>query len=121
MSLTGVAERSPTGQHACVTEPLNSFDSDRHFQLWRYTVSHSQLVLRATRDEAHPTRVEVLFKGVDSVDLPTSFDGLHVTRHGTRFVAEGSGWNGTIAALAMFAVEDEREYYEPSSLFVGDS
>jgi hypothetical protein len=59
-------------------------------------------------------------RGVDRIDLPTSFDGLHVTRDRARFVAEGSGWSGSVAALAMFAVEDDGGYNEPNSPFVGD-
>ena len=99
-------------------EALESFVSDRHFQLWRYTVSHSQLLLRSTRDNDHDTRVEVLFKGVRRVDLPTSFDGLTVRRDGSGFVAKGHGWAGSIVALAMFTIEDKGEYSEPSALFI---
>jgi hypothetical protein len=80
-------------------------------------VSHSQLLLRSNRDDNHPTRVEV-FKGVEGLDIPSAFDGLHVRRDGDRFSLRGTGWVGSVAALAMFAVEDDGEYSAPSSLFL---
>jgi len=101
-------------------EPLDSFTSDRHFQLWRYTVGHGQLLLRSNPDAVRATRVEVLFKGVDRVDLPTSFDGLTVERDGRRFDLRGQEWRGSITAIAMFSIEDEGTYADPSPLYVGE-
>ena len=97
---------------------LETFDSDRYFQVWHFTVSHTQLLLRSNRDDNHPTRVEVLFKGVQRLDIPSSFDGLHVRRDRGRYALGGRGWVGSVFALAMFAVEDEGEYSTPSSLFI---
>ena len=71
-----------------------------------------------TRDEAHRTRLDVLFKGVDRIDLPALFDGLYVKREGRTFVAHGPGWSGSISGLVMFAAEDECEFHEPSQLFI---
>ncbi|HEX6685287.1 MAG TPA: hypothetical protein VF062_21025 [Candidatus Limnocylindrales bacterium] len=39
------------------------FRSDRQFQIWAYTTSHGQLLLRATpRQPSHSTTIDVLFK-----------------------------------------------------------
>jgi hypothetical protein len=102
-----------------VNEALESFDSDRHFQVWAYTVSHGQLLLRSTQSDQDATRIEVLFKGVTRVDLPMSVDGLHVRRNGKEYAAQGDGWRGSIVALARFAIEDSGGYADPSSLYVG--
>ncbi len=37
---------------------------DRRFQLWAYTVSHGSLLLRSTKTDDEPTRVDVLFRNV---------------------------------------------------------
>jgi hypothetical protein len=102
-----------------VNEALESFDSDRHFQVWAYTVSHGQLLLRSTKSDQEATRVEVLFKGVTRFDLPMSLDGFHVRRNGREYTAHGDGWSGSIVALAMFTVEDDGHYADPSSLYIG--
>ena len=68
-------------------ELLHSF-TNRYFQLWRYSVSHSSLLLRSvkldTSDDAelaamghtiyeHPSRIDILFKGVDGLHLVDTF------------------------------------------------
>jgi hypothetical protein len=50
-------------------------DSDRKFQVWKYTVGHSQLLLRSTKSPDCSTRIDVLFKGVSEFHLPASFVG----------------------------------------------
>jgi hypothetical protein len=61
---------------AQVASVVFTFSSDRRFQLWSYRVSHSQLLLRSVKDAEHTSRIDVLFKGVDALDLPTRLDGL---------------------------------------------
>src|SRR5436853_5977710 len=51
-------------------------ETERHFQIWRYTTSLRQLLLRSTREQGHPTRIDVLFVNVQYVKLPTSLAGL---------------------------------------------
>jgi hypothetical protein len=107
---------------------------DRRFQVWKYTVGHSQLLLRSTKSPDHATRVDVLFKGVAEFRLPTSFDGLSIREipkddrqetanlhlltslsPDTRvFVIQGNDFSGYVAALAALHHEDEGEYYAPS-------
>jgi hypothetical protein len=100
-------------------EPLDSFDSDRRFQMWRYSVSHGQLLLRSNRDNDHATRIEVLFKAVDRVELPTLMHGLRVRRDSQRFMVGGQEWQGSVDALVMFAMEDAEDFAAPSQLFIG--
>lgn len=61
------------------------FKYDGRFQWWSYTVSHGQLLLRSTPSTTRATQVDVLFKDVSSVSLPTTSDDLEV------FDGEGMG------------------------------
>ncbi|WP_051712609.1 hypothetical protein [Spirillospora albida] len=65
--------------------------SDRTFQLWAYSPSHSRLLLRSRahpprhpdgRGRAHQTTFEVLFAPVSQVRISASFDGL-ILRYAT--------------------------------------
>lgn len=52
-----------------------SYES-RRFQVWSYSVSHSQLLIRSVKEGSHDTVVDVLFKGVSFLQLHTWLDGL---------------------------------------------
>jgi hypothetical protein len=58
------------------------FRSDRRFQIWAYTTSHGQLLLRATPRYGadgrpdHETTIDVLFKPLEALKLKDSFTGL---------------------------------------------
>ncbi|MFJ6948894.1 hypothetical protein ACISU4_30360 [Streptomyces wuyuanensis] len=54
------------------------FASERTFRVWRYGVGHSQLLLRAAPDAAHPVRMDLLFEGVDAMQLVTRYETLEV-------------------------------------------
>jgi hypothetical protein len=114
--------------------------SDREFQLWKYTVGHSQLLLRSTKSPEFPTRIDVFFKGVVEIQLPTHFRGLFLTEgnedeiakiHTSReqlsfkegvkvFTVRGAGFFGYVAALVVATHEDKGEYYEPSYFAKGN-
>lgn len=113
------------------TEIINS---DRLFQLWSYTVSHSELLFRSTKSPELTTRIDVFFKGVSEFHLPTTFHGLSITEasdgeiqkvcslrksssldHGRKlFMVQGSDFVGHVTALLVACHEDEGEYHEPS-------
>lgn len=107
--------------------------SDRLFQMWKYTVSHQQLLLRSTKSPDFPTRIDVFFKGVEQFHLPTILEGLFI-REATEaeigslcslreasfpknvkvFVVRGRGYVGYIAASLTVFHEDQGEYNDPS-------
>ncbi len=112
------------------TKPLLS--SKRRFQVWLYTVSHRQLLLRANPDASSEERIEVLFKGVEWFQLPTVLDGLTVVedtanaanvssippaRDSSRiaFRLEGLNYRGGVVCLAALVNVDRRSYSEPSA------
>jgi hypothetical protein len=94
--------------------PVDKYESDRRFQVWRYQVGHSQLLLRSVKDASHDSRIDLLFKAVDRIDLPTSFDGLNILRQGRDFALSGQGWVGRVTAGVCVQAEDEGEYFDPS-------
>jgi len=120
-----------------VANPIVEFQ--RHFQMWKFTVSHGMLLLRSTKSPNHPTRVDVLFKNVARINMPTTFDGFIVSaaseaetqdlvqqlgtlalhrRH--TFLIEGSNFRGHVVAGIVVWHEDEGEYSQPSVLTSGD-
>ncbi len=114
------------------TKPLLS--SKRRFQVWLYTVSHGQLLLRANPDASSGERIEVLFKGVEWFQIPTMLDGLTVIEDttnaaiasvssltpanlssNTAFRLEGLNYRGVVVCAAAFVNIDSRSYSEPSA------
>lgn len=112
-----------------------NIDLRRMVQVWSYTVGHSRLLLRATKDRGHPTRVDILFKNVAAMSLPSVMRQLVVRQASPLeqeeilstievdhsedrryFILEGPGFAGWVVAGVMVTVEDEGEYYEPSPL-----
>lgn len=106
----------------------------RRFQLWHYTVSHASLVLRSNKGAEHGRRIEILFKMVRRMDLPTLMDDVEITvaaedevpaaARATGARAEGDelvvyrvagrGFVGWVTAGAVFVAEDEGQYHAPS-------
>lgn len=104
------------------------------FQTWEYTVSHGQLLLRSTKSDDTPTRIDVLFKNVDAMKIARNYSGLRV-REATDverdslldelaledptqslWIVESTGFRGFVAAGVMLVHEDDKEYDEPSAL-----
>jgi hypothetical protein len=110
----------------------------RTFQLWEYHVGHKQLLLRSTKESDHPTRVEVAFKNVRALKIPTVMRDLSIslasdsvataaraqtgTDSGTVsvFALVGSGFEGYVIAGVAFGHEDEGEYSDPSPCSLDD-
>jgi hypothetical protein len=107
--------------------------SKRHFQMWRYEVGHSQLLLRSPKAVGFSTRIDVLFKDVGAFHLPTTMHGLSIFEANEQeqaelhvqigrpsleerkvFIVRGSNFTGYVIAGVVASHEDECEYYEPS-------
>ena len=89
-------------------------ESPRTFQVWDYTVSHAQLLLRSVKDSDHESRIDVLFVGTRHVNVPTTMEGLRIERDAENFRLSGAGWVGTVEALNMSHAEDQGEYDDAS-------
>lgn len=131
--------RSPVAQPGPTVRPGQGlFRCDRGFAVWAYTVSHSQLLLRARTAGGHSdrqTRIDVLFKPVTAVKVRTEYrDGLLIRCATTDeraqiladtglaatnlrvFVLPTSDGLDHVVAMAVGWCEDEQEDHEPSSL-----
>ncbi|GCE09234.1 hypothetical protein [Dictyobacter aurantiacus] len=107
---------------------------DRIFSIWKYTISHRQLILRSVKDKERgiSTRVDILFKSVAWMSLPISFSDLRVdaaspeqvefmtTSSGAilqdtekLFVLRGKSSQGYVAASVYAFDESTREFDEP--------
>lgn len=111
---------------------------ERVFQVWAYTVGMGRLLLRSTKSETFPTRVDVLFQNVKAMSLPTLVDGLAVTiadraseeritaetgflpdEDTTFFQLNTSRGVGYVVAGVVALDEDEGEYFESSRYWPG--
>ncbi len=106
--------------------------SGRTFRVWEFRVSHDQLLLRSARTERHPKNVDIIFAGVDFVNLPTKLGEIEISNptaddlrrvhvafredvaerdvhvivsHGKRFV---------IVAAGMKVIENDLDFFESS-------
>lgn len=116
-----------------VAMPAQVIYFDRKFEMWLYAVSHGQLLLRSNRSNELTTRIDVLFKNVASISLPTVFEGLslaEVTIDEARnlniqvgslsiggrkiFMISGLNFIGYVAAGAVHWHEDEGHHFDES-------
>lgn len=52
--------------------------SNRTFRLWEYRVSHSQLLIRSPKHQQFPTNVDIIFAGVEYLELPIRWENLSI-------------------------------------------
>ena len=113
-------------------KPICEFSGQ--FQVWAYTVSHSQLLLRSPKSSHRSSQIDVLFKNVASIKAPTRFDGLSLfespypsdpqgselgSRNGTDlriYMLHGTNYEGQVVAGTVVWNEGDYEYNEPSPL-----
>jgi hypothetical protein len=114
-------------------DEISELTFHRDFQIWLYTVSHAQLLLRSNRSTQWGTRVDVLFKGVKAIELPTILKGLSLVKaprhealatsekigvqlHDNEYVfrIRGPNYVGFVIAGVAFVHEDEGYHYDPS-------
>lgn len=111
-----------------------AFPEDRGFQMWFYDASHSQLLLRSSsRGNPRKKRLEVYFKAVDRICIPTSMASLSIalgdpgdladpppaellTLGRKLYVLRGKGFIGYVVAGYVGWTEDDLSYNDPSSL-----
>ena len=106
------------------------------FAVWSFTIGHGRLLLRRTKSEDHPTRVDILLKDVGWMSLPLNFTNIQIREEtpseevremlavagGPRetgrkvFLLFGSGWRGYVFAAVVAFCEDDGDYNDPSAL-----
>ena len=114
------------------------FKSHRHFRIWKYRVSHGQLLLRSVPTDTEHSRVEVLFRSVVAIKTTMELDSLKIRRpseaelleisqqagipvqkiDAMTFIIETKTSTGYLIAHDFTTAEDEGDYKTPSSLFI---
>lgn len=96
----------------------NALDVNRRLRMWKYSVSHSQLLLLSPKNDLNPTRFHVLFKGVESVSLTTDFHCGRIlveplNEHRKRYTLVGESHRHTVVAGYIFPGEDDLGDFAP--------
>ena len=111
----------------------DEFGFRRRFELWSYVVSHGQLLVRSNKSNEWSTRIDILFKDVVVMEIPTLFDEILVRRSSQEearslqdrlggvpterrklFIVQGLNFSGYVVAGAVFWHEDQGEFYDNS-------
>lgn len=115
------------------------FQSTRHFKVWRYLISHGQLLLRSVPTDSEPYRIEVLFRDVHAVKITTELNELVIREPSEQelfiisedvrvsmstlglkaFMIESSSYRGYVVASDVATAKDQGDYKTPSSLMIG--
>ena len=108
------------------------------FQLWRYSVSHSELLLCAPRGEAESSlRTDIMFAGVAALCLPNRLPDPTIRVADLRqiggptlrgdpyesvgFILEGQGWAGWVQANRLAWSRFKAEFFEPGPFDLNSS
>jgi hypothetical protein len=110
---------------------IDQFESPRLFKVWGYSVSHTRLLLRSTKEGGLPSRIDLFFGGVSRMLLRPHYTGLRaaaaepaevqayraqygeIPDRSTLFVLEPDLASFVVAGV-MQSHEDEGGYQEPS-------
>lgn len=101
---------------------------DRKFQLWEYKVSHGSLLIRSPKSPSETNNIDLIFAGVEFVQLPRHLDGI-VVEEGNKsdlalstkltlrstskvFVISSAGERHLIAAVAIKICENEVDIFD---------
>jgi len=109
----------------------------RKFELWFYTPSHSCLLFRSNKSKTHPTRIDLLFGGVDALECRANLDSLKIVevpvaslqdldtfvttqphKNFKGYILTATDSKGYIVARGVEIAEDDKEWNEPSSINV---
>jgi hypothetical protein len=60
-----------------------SFASDRRFRIWDYNVSHNQMLLRSPKSPDHSENIDIVFWGVEYIEIPSAFTGVELVKAST--------------------------------------
>ena len=108
---------------------------NRRFQIWQYSRSRGQLLLRSTKDRRHRMQVDVMFNEVEFMQMPTLISRLDVsevsekafralspslwplpTKERKYFRLKGDRWQGLVIAGHVFGLEEDADHFATSKL-----
>jgi hypothetical protein len=112
------------------------FQSERTFVIYSYHHSHGLLLLRSTKTQSAPTRLDVLFQDVRAMELRGWFKGISIEivddpdflrefpsqpmemiePGNVVYLLRGENWKGFVVGGIVRTHEDMGEYGDPSAL-----
>ncbi len=110
--------------------PMKAKFAARNFQFWQYRVSHGELLVRSPKDAVCPRNADLMFAGVEYVDLPRFLPSMEVeepnnddlararervgkpVERGSVFVLRSHGRHYIVVAAAVKMVESEMDIFE---------
>jgi hypothetical protein len=101
------------------------YQSDRVFKLWDYTDGHAQLLFRSPPTDDEPFNIDLVFLGVERLDIPTKLDGVSMSEpenldryHDLHRLTSG-GKEYSIVAVAFRIFKNQHELMESSLEYFG--
>ena len=96
------------------------YESKRAFKVWDYNVSHKQLLIRSPRTNGEIENIDVVFWGVERIELDSSFDGLSLGRVATDsedMVPVFSVNSGIVVAAGCKVLVNQLESFDSSLVY----
>lgn len=88
------------------------FESDRTFRLWQFFVSHNQLLIRSPKSTQHCSNIDIVFWGVEYIEIPSFLKSVKLTENTTRDIEKAETLIGkSVEASSVFIVESETGKY----------
>lgn len=103
---------------------MSAHFTERVFQLWEYRVSHGQMLIRSPKDQVHKANVDIVFAGVEYVDLPRYLHGLEIddpTQADIAFAADRLGKPVEAKAVTVLKVGPTRHIVVAAAIKVVES
>ncbi len=96
------------------------YSSTRRFQFWDYTVSHQQLLLRSPLSSDQATNIDIVFLGVDFLQIPSAFEGLQLSQATVQETAKvAESLNCIDSSCRVFSLRSQnRHYYVAAAAFI---
>lgn len=98
-----------------------NFKLDKEFVLLDYTLSHSQLVFRAIKNDASEKNYDIIFFDVEKIDILISYKGISIDWNPQKnninfYIEDSEGKKGLISAAFFNVLENTFDFLQ-SSIF----
>lgn len=98
--------------------------ASRMFQTWEFKVSHGQLLIRSPKDANHPTNIDLMFSGVEYMDLPRHLGQLEVQQPDetdVSFIGERLAKQGSSDSIFVLTSDNRRYRVVAAALTVSEN
>lgn len=94
------------------------------FQTWEFKVSHGQLLIRSPKDANHSTNIDLMFSGVEYMDLPRHLGQLEVQQPDetdVSFIGERLAKQGSSDSIFVLTSDNRRYRVVAAALTVSEN